>query len=110
MNEKQIVCTCGHVNPPGTQLCQNCGRLINDDYDKKKTTDIMRYDGSAVRSKTKNKTVTDKIWNFFASVKTGVILLVLTIIAAAIGSIMPQEYFIPANVDPATFYQTNTVP
>lgn len=105
MNEKPIVCTCGHVNPPGTQLCQNCGRLINDDYDKKKTTDIMRYDGSAVRSKTKNKTVTDKIWNFFASVKTGVILLVLTIIAAAIGSIMPQEYFIPANVDPATFYQ-----
>ncbi|ULG71045.1 cytochrome c biogenesis protein ResB [Macrococcus brunensis] len=105
MNEKVIVCTCGHVNPPGTQLCQNCGRLINDDYDKKKTTDIMRYDGSAVRSKTKNKTVTDKIWNFFASVKTGVILLVLTIVAAAIGSIMPQEYFIPANVDPASFYQ-----
>ncbi|TDL97837.1 cytochrome c biogenesis protein ResB [Macrococcus brunensis] len=105
MNEKAIVCTCGHVNPPGTQLCQNCGRLINDDYDKKKTTDIMRYDGSAVRSKTKNKTVTDKIWNFFASVKTGVILLVLTIVAAAIGSIMPQEYFIPANVDPASFYQ-----
>ncbi|TDM04294.1 cytochrome c biogenesis protein ResB [Macrococcus carouselicus] len=105
MTEKTIICTCGHHNPPGTQLCQNCGRLINDDYDKKKTTDIMRYDGSAVRSKTKNKTLTDKIWNFFSSVKTGVTLLVLTILAAALGSIMPQQYFIPANQDPATFYQ-----
>ncbi|KAA1040163.1 cytochrome c biogenesis protein ResB [Macrococcus equipercicus] len=104
MNEKQIVCTCGHVNPPGTQLCQNCGRLINNDYDKKKTTDIMRYDGSAVRSKTKNRTLIDKIWIFFSSVKTGVTLLVLTVIGAAIGSILPQQYFIPLNEDPATFY------
>ncbi|GGB05403.1 cytochrome c biogenesis protein ResB [Macrococcus hajekii] len=105
MSKKTVICTCGHHNPPGTQLCQNCGRLINDDYDKKKTTDLMRYDGSAVRSKTKNKTLIDKIWNFFASVKTGVTLLVLTIIAAALGSIMPQEYFIPANQDPAVFYR-----
>lgn len=104
MEDKNIICTCGHVNPPGTQLCQNCGRLINDDYDKKKTTDIMRYDGSAVRSKTKNKTWLDKLWNFFASVKTGVTLLVLTVIAAATGSLLPQQYFIPANEDPATYY------
>lgn len=101
---KTIQCTCGHINPPGTQLCQNCGRLINDDYDKKKTTDVMRYDGQAVRSKTKNKTLIDKIWVFFSSVKTGVILLVLTIVAAAMGSLLPQEYFIPGNVDPETFY------
>ncbi|TDM13194.1 cytochrome c biogenesis protein ResB [Macrococcus lamae] len=105
MDEKQLICTCGHVNPPGTQLCQNCGRLINDDYDKKKTTDVMRYDGSAVRSKTRNKTLIDKIWIFFSSVKTGVTLLVLTVIGAAMGSLLPQRYFIPANVDPETFYQ-----
>lgn len=104
MEEKKIICTCGHVNPAGTQLCQNCGRLINDSYDKKKTTDVMRYDGSAVRSKTKNRTIIDKIWIFFSSVKTGVTLLVLTVIAAATGSLLPQQYFIPSNEDPATYY------
>ncbi|XXL52585.1 hypothetical protein ACSC1U_06970 [Mammaliicoccus lentus] len=35
-SNKQIVCECGFKNPEGTQLCLNCGRLINDDYDKKK--------------------------------------------------------------------------
>ncbi|MGV2875219.1 cytochrome c biogenesis protein ResB [Macrococcus capreoli] len=105
MDEQMIKCQCGHINPPGTQLCQNCGRLINDDYDKKKTTDVMRYDGQAVRSKTKNRTLLDKIWIFFSSVKTGVTLLVLTVIASALGTMFPQEYFIPVGQDPATFYQ-----
>lgn len=105
MQEETIKCSCGHINPPGTQLCQNCGRLINDDYDKKKTTDVMRYDGQAVRSKTKNKTVLDKVWIFFSSVRTGVTLLVLTVIASAIGTMFPQEYFIPVGEDPATFYK-----
>ncbi|WP_414053658.1 cytochrome c biogenesis protein ResB [Macrococcus equi] len=103
--EQTIKCQCGHVNPPGTQLCQNCGRLINDDYDKKKTTDVMRYDGQAVRSKTKNRTLMDKLWIFFSSVKTGVSLLVFTVIASAIGTMFPQEYFIPVGEDPATFYK-----
>lgn len=105
MQEETIKCSCGHINPPGTQLCQNCGQLINDDYDKKKTTDVMRYDGQAVRSKTKNKTVMDKVWIFFSSVRTGVTLLVLTVIASAIGTMFPQEYFIPVGEDPATFYK-----
>ncbi|UOB19680.1 cytochrome c biogenesis protein ResB [Macrococcus armenti] len=105
MNDQSITCTCGHVNPTGTQLCQNCGRLINDNYDKKKITDVMRYDGQAVRSKTKNKSITDKIWNFFASVKTGVTLLVLTVIASALGTMFPQQYFIPVGEDPSTFYE-----
>lgn len=104
MSNKQIVCKCGHKNPEGTQLCLNCGRLINDDYDKKKTTDVMRYDGQAIRSKTKNRTILDRIWNFFASIKTGVTLLVLTVIAASIGTIFPQEYFIPMNVNPEQYY------
>lgn len=41
----------------------------------------------------------------FASVKTGVILLVLTVIASAIGTMFPQQYFIPVGEDPSTFYQ-----
>lgn len=105
MQEQSIKCVCGHVNPPGTQLCQNCGRLINDSYDKKKTTDVMRYDGQAVRSKTKNKTLLDKVWIFFSSVKVGVILLVLTVLASALGTMFPQEYFIPVGEDPSTFYK-----
>lgn len=64
MKDQSIQCTCGHINPPGTQLCQNCGRLINDNYDKKKIADVMRYDGQAIRSKTKNKSFADKVWNF----------------------------------------------
>lgn len=105
MQDQPIKCQCGHVNPPGTQLCQNCGRLINDNYDKKKTTDVMRYDGQAVRSKTKNRTLLDKIWIFFSSVKTGVTLLVLTVLASALGTMFPQEYFIPVGEDPTTFYK-----
>ena len=98
MSNKQIVCECGHKNPEGTQLCLNCGRLINDDYDKK---DNRRY---ALRwasdtFENKNRTILDRIWNFFASIKTGVTLLVLTVIAASIGTIFPQEYFIPMNVN-----------
>ncbi|GGI39896.1 cytochrome c biogenesis protein ResB [Mammaliicoccus stepanovicii] len=104
MSNKQIVCECGFKNPEGTQLCLNCGRLINDDYDKKKTTDVMRYDGQAIRSKTKNKTLLDRIWNFFASIKTGVTLLIITVIAASIGTIFPQQYFIPMNVNPEQYY------
>ncbi|WP_414049704.1 cytochrome c biogenesis protein ResB [Macrococcus animalis] len=105
MQDQPIKCQCGHVNPPGTQLCQNCGRLINDNYDKKKTTDVMRYDGQAVRSKTKNRTILDKIWIFFSSVKTGVTLLILTVLASALGTMFPQEYFIPVGEDPTTFYK-----
>ncbi|WP_239749149.1 cytochrome c biogenesis protein ResB [Mammaliicoccus sp. H-M34] len=104
MSNKQIICECGHKNPEGTQLCLNCGRLINDDYDKKKTTDVMRYDGQAIRSKTKNRTILDRVWNFFASIKTGVTLLILTVVAASIGTIFPQEYFIPMNVNPEQYY------
>lgn len=103
-SNKQIVCECGFKNPEGTQLCLNCGRLINDDYDKKKTTDVMRYDGQAIRSKTKNRTLLDRVWNFFASIKTGVTLLVITVIAASIGTIFPQEYFIPMNINPEQYY------
>ncbi|HJB78129.1 MAG TPA: cytochrome c biogenesis protein ResB [Candidatus Nosocomiicoccus stercorigallinarum] len=96
---------CGHVNPPGTQLCQSCGLLINDDYDKKKIKDVMRYDGSAVRSKVKSSSLFDKIWIFFTSIRNGVIIIALIAIASAIGTILPQEYFIPVGVDAADYYK-----
>ena len=55
----------------------------------------MRYEGSARRSQTYNKTIVDKIWNFFSSVKVGVWLIVITLVASAVGTIFPQEMYIP---------------
>lgn len=108
----KIKCECGHVNPEGTVLCEACGKPIEgnqhiDGNDKKKLLN-MRYDGSARRSQTYNKSIVDKIWNFFSSVKIGVWLIVLALIASAMGTIYPQEMYIPADAasrDPAVFYE-----
>ena len=105
MELKEIQCShCGHENPPGTQLCQSCGKMINEDYDKKKIKDLMRYDGSAVRSKVRSQSIFDKIWNFFTSIKVGVAIIAVIAISAAIGTILPQEYFIPIGADPLEHY------
>ena len=90
MNE--VKCECGHVNPHGTVLCEACGKVLEE------TTSYlvdMRYEGSARRSQTYNKTIIDKVWNFFSSVKVGIILIVVTLIASAVGTILPQEMYKP---------------
>lgn len=105
-------CECGHVNPEGTVLCEACGKPIEgnqyiDGNDKRKLLN-MRYDGSARRSQTYKKSIIDKIWAFFSSVKVGVWLIVLALIASAVGTIFPQEMYIPAEAvsrDPAVFYE-----
>lgn len=108
MELEQIKCEyCGHENPSGTQLCQSCGKMINSNYDKRKIKDVMRYDGSAIRSKTRSKTVFDKIWIFFTSIKVGVILILILTIGSAIGTIFPQEYFIPIGVNAEAYYAEN---
>ncbi|KKK34736.1 cytochrome c biogenesis protein ResB [Salinicoccus sediminis] len=108
MELKEIKCeSCGHINPPGTQLCQSCGKMIDSDYDQNKIKDLMRYDGSAVRSKTRSKSIFDRIWIFFTSVKVGVSIILAITVAAAIGTIFPQEYYIPIGVDPGEHYQEN---
>ncbi|SFA73119.1 cytochrome c biogenesis protein [Lentibacillus halodurans] len=109
---KKIKCECGHVNPEGTVLCEACGKPVEenqhiDGNDKQKLLN-MRYDGSARRSQTYNKSIVDKIWNFFSSVKVGVWLIVLALIASGIGTIFPQEQYIPANAvsrDPSIYYE-----
>ncbi|MEZ2457088.1 cytochrome c biogenesis protein ResB [Salinicoccus roseus] len=108
MELKEMKCeSCGHINPPGTQLCQSCGKMIDSDYDQNKIKDLMRYDGSAIRSKTKPKSIFDKIWIFFTSVRVGVSIILAITVAAAIGTIFPQEYYIPIGVDPGEHYQEN---
>ncbi|MDQ0271128.1 cytochrome c biogenesis protein ResB [Cytobacillus purgationiresistens] len=99
---KQVKCECGHVNPHGTVLCESCGRVLVEEEKSKKVVD-MRYEGSARRSQTYNKTIIDKIWNFFSSVKVGVTLIIITLAASAIGTIFPQEMYIPTT-EPASIY------
>ncbi|MGG3804685.1 cytochrome c biogenesis protein ResB [Metabacillus fastidiosus] len=103
---REVKCECGHVNPIGTVICESCGRATNHDEGKKPNQLIdMRYDGSARRSQTYNKTIIDKIWNFFSSVKVGVWLIVITLIASALGTIYPQEMYIPPTVTASEFYK-----
>src|SRR5699024_6022558 len=92
--------------------CEACGKPIEanqhiDGNDKTKLLN-MRYDGSARRSQTYRKSIVDKIWSFFSSVKVGVWLIVIALIASSIGTIFPQEMYIPADAvsrDPAVFYE-----
>ena len=100
----KVKCECGHVNPHGTVLCEACGKVL-DEKDQDQLLVDMRYEGSARRSQTYNKTIIDKIWNFFSSVKVGVSLIVITLIASTLGTIFPQEMYIPPNFPAAEYYQ-----
>src|SRR5690625_3952570 len=110
---EKIKCECGHINPEGTVLCEACGKPIEKNQhiegnDKKKLLN-MRYDGSARRSKTYNRSIIDKTWSFFSSVKVGVWLIVIALIASALGTIFPQEMYIPPDAIsrvPSIFYET----
>ncbi|MEL4024594.1 cytochrome c biogenesis protein ResB [Lysinibacillus endophyticus] len=90
---EKIICACGHENPFGTKLCEKCGRPLTEEVKNQKVLD-MRYDGIAIRSKTRNKSIVDKIWNFFSSVKVGVSLIFINLVAASIGTIFPQEFYV----------------
>jgi cytochrome c biogenesis protein len=100
---KEVKCECGHVNPHGTVFCEACGKLTKEQEENKNLLD-MRYEGSARRSQTYNKSVIDKIWNFFSSVKVGVWLIVITLSASAVGTILPQEMYIPNTMLASEYY------
>ncbi|MCK1991364.1 cytochrome C biogenesis protein [Peribacillus muralis] len=100
---KEVKCDCGHINPFGTKICGKCGMVLDSEKENKLID--MRYEGSARRSQTYKKTIIDKIWNFFSSVKVGVTLIVIALIASAIGTILPQEMYIPSTATPAEHYE-----
>ncbi|WP_029192673.1 cytochrome c biogenesis protein ResB [Paenibacillus harenae] len=100
---ERVKCDCGHVNPHGTILCESCGKHMSGNFSEKSVD--MRYEGSARRSQTYNKTPLDKVWNFFSSVKVGIWIIVLILIASAIGTIFPQQMYIPSNVAHEQFYR-----
>lgn len=103
---KKMVCACGHENPEGTHLCAQCGRPLTIEDEQKKVVD-MRYDGTAIRSKTYKKSWIDRIWNFFSSVKVGVSLIFLTLVLAAIGTFLPQIMFVavPTGMETMDVYE-----
>ncbi|KWU59984.1 cytochrome c biogenesis protein ResB [Priestia megaterium] len=103
---EHVKCECGHSLPYGTVLCESCGRTIGNSKDEvfEKPLD-MKYDGSARRSQTYKKSFIDKVWNFFSSVKVGVWIIVLLLIASMIGTIFPQELYIPPDVVSEEFYR-----
>lgn len=88
-------CECGHNNPVGTTLCEYCGKPLEEGEMDQPLE--MRYEGKARRSQTQNKTSLDKIWNFFSSVKVAIYLIVITLVTSVLGTIFPQERFIPSN-------------
>lgn len=107
---EDIKCHCGHANPVGTFLCEACGNPIGQEIKDKDTVLDMRYEGVARRSQTYNKTIVDKIWNFFSSVKIAVYMIVIVLLASILGTVFPQEMYIPvpspANVYYAEAYGT----
>lgn len=94
-------CDCGHQNPVGTILCEYCGKPLQEELDLPKQ---MRYEGRARRSQTTTPSFVDRIWNFFSSVKVAIILILITLGVAGIGTIFPQEKFIPSET-PETYYR-----
>lgn len=108
----KIKCECGHINPEGTVLCEACGKPVEGnqhiDGNDKKLLLNMRYEGTARRSQTYRKSFIDNVWSFFSSVKVGVWLIVIALVASMIGTLFPQQQFIPPTAesrDPAVYYE-----
>ncbi|MHA6258489.1 cytochrome c biogenesis protein ResB [Sporosarcina sp. CAU 1771] len=102
----KITCQCGHENPFGTVLCEQCGRPQTEEAKNSKLVD-MRYEGSARRSQTYQRSIIDKVWNFFSSVKIGVSIIIAVLATSALGTLFPQKLYVPAvrEVDIAAYYE-----
>ncbi|KHF38882.1 cytochrome c biogenesis protein ResB [Halalkalibacter okhensis] len=99
----KLTCECGHVNPRGTIACESCGKPLAANDNQEKLLD-MKYEGVARRSQTYTTTMIDKVWMFFSSVKVGIWIIVITLLASSIGTIYPQEMYIPPTVSPVDYY------
>lgn len=102
---EDIKCECGHANPVGTYLCEACGNPIGQEIKNQTGTLDMRYEGVARRSQTYDKTITDRIWNFFSSVKIAVYMIVIVLVASIVGTIFPQEMYIPVPKPASIYYE-----
>ncbi|WP_426453507.1 cytochrome c biogenesis protein ResB [Paenibacillus sp. S-38] len=96
-------CECGHQNHVGTLLCESCGKPLQEDGGSEPLE--MKYDGVARRSQRENPGVLDRVWNFFSSVKVAIYLIIITLLASALGTIYPQESTF-LNFDPSYYKDT----
>ena len=107
----QRKCECGHTNPVGTLLCESCGKPLDIQISEQSAFPDMRYEGMARRSQTYTKKMVDRVWNYFSSVKIAIGIILVILIASAVGTVFPQQQYIPVPVpteaDVARFY-TNT--
>ncbi|MBO8170643.1 MAG: cytochrome c biogenesis protein ResB [Bacillaceae bacterium] len=101
---EDVKCECGHANPVGTVLCESCGKPLQQDEGETAFPD-MRYDGVSRRSQTYSRTLVDKVWNFFSSVRNAVIMIIIVLIASAVGTVFPQEQYIPTLDPPEIYYE-----
>ncbi len=100
-------CECGHQNPVGTVLCESCGNPLDVGEEETGDRDApleMRYDGIARRSQKSNPSIIDRVWSFFSSVKVAVRLIIITLLAAMVGTIFTQENAF-VSFDPSTYYE-----
>jgi len=97
-------CECGHQNAVGTVLCEACGKPLFEG-DEVDSVLEMRYDGVARKSQKASPSWIDRIWNFYSSVKVAVILIVITLIGASLGTIYPQESSF-LSIDPTQYYKS----
>ncbi|GED24028.1 cytochrome c biogenesis protein ResB [Brevibacillus agri] len=104
----QRKCECGHTNPVGTLLCESCGKPLNVEVFEQIQFPDMRYEGMARRSQTYTKKWIDRIWNTFSSVKIAIGIIIVILVASAVGTVFPQQQYIPVPVpteaDVARFY------
>jgi cytochrome c biogenesis protein len=107
--DDQRKCECGHANPLGTILCESCGKPLDGETSVNQAEfPDMRYEGMARRSQTYTSSLIDRVWNFFSSVKVAIGIIVVTLVASAVGTVFPQQQYIPVPVpteaDVARFY------
>jgi cytochrome c biogenesis protein len=93
-------CECGHLNPAGTSLCGHCGKPIAVSEPKLD----MRYEGVARRSQVERRSLPDQAWAFFSSVKVGIYILAVLLLALVAGTVLPQENQLLPGVDHQKFY------
>jgi cytochrome c biogenesis protein len=94
----QRKCECGHTNPVGTLLCESCGKPLDIEIMEQIAFPDMRYEGMARRSQTYSKKVIDRVWNWFSSVKVAIGIIIVILVASAVGTVFPQQQYIPVPV------------
>lgn len=97
----RVKCSCGHVNPAGTTICESCSSPLEENNGQLLN---MRYEGMARRSETSSKSIFNTIWRFFSSVRNAVWMIIITLLASIVGTVFPQEMYKNSLLPSEQFY------